>query len=180
MTEIKSQDMPVTESGAVPTPVSEERDDIGRLIAATYETGRAHPDAGSDNGWLVAVDGSDHSLRAVSQAARLASESHARASIDLVNVQPWLGKEAAETELPQRGWAATAPARALLDAAGVLWRVHVVMGEAAPQIVRLAEALGSRGIIIGARGLSSVKALLLGSVAYKVIHTATVSVLVTR
>ena len=46
--------------------------------------------------------------------------------------------------------------------------------------MRLAEALGSRGIIIGARGLSSVKALLLGSVAYKVIHTATVSVLVTR
>ena len=172
MTEIKSQDMPAT--------VSEERDDIGRLIAATYESSRVQPDAGSDSGWLVAVDGSDHSLRAVSQAARLASESHARASIDLVNVQPWLGKEAAETELPQRGWAATALARALLDAAGVPWRVHVVMGEAAPQIVRMAEALGSRGIIIGARGLSSAQALLLGSVTYKVIHTASVSVLVTR
>lgn len=180
MTEIKSQGAPATKSGAMPTPVSEERDDIGRLIAATYETGRAHPDAGSGNGWLVAVDGSDHSLRAVSQAARLASESRARASIDLVNVQPWLGKEAAETELPQRGWAATARARALLDAAGAPWRVHVVMGEVAPQIVRLAEALGSRGIVIGSHGLTSAQALLLGSVAYKVIHTATVSVLVTR
>ncbi len=172
MTEIKSQDMPA--------PVSEERDDIGRLIAATYESSRVHPDAGSDNGWLVAVDGSDHSLRAVAQAVGLASESRASASIDLVNVQSWLGKEAAETELPKCGWAATAPARALLDAAGVPWRVHVVMGEVAPQIVRLAEALGSRGIIIGARGLSSAQALLLGSVTYKVIHTATVSVLVTR
>lgn len=180
MTEIKSHNMPATESGAVPTPVSKGRDDIGRLIAVTFETGRAHPDAGSHKGWLVAVDGSDHSLSAVSQAVRLASESGARASIDLVNVQPWLGKEAAETELPQCGWAATASARALLDAAGAPWRVHVVMGEAAPQIVRLAEALGSRGIIIGARGLTSAQALLLGSVTYKVIHTATVSVLVTR
>jgi len=178
MTEIKSQGTPATNSGAVPTPVSEERDNIGRLIAATFETGRLQPDAGS--GWLVAVDGSDHSLRAVAQAARLVSESRERASIDLVNVQPWLGKEAAETELPRRGWAATAPARALLDAAGMPWRVHAVMGEAAPQIVRLAEALGSRGILIGARGLTSAEALLLGSVTYKVIHTATVSVLVTR
>jgi len=180
MTEIKSQGAPATNSGAVPTPVSEERDNIGRLIAATFETGRLQSDAGSGNGWLVAVDGSDHSLRAVAQAARLVSESRERASIDFVNVQPWLGKEAAETELPQRGWAATATARALLDAAGVPWRVHAVMGEAAPQIVRLAEALGSRGIIIGARGLTSAEALLLGSVTYKVIHTATVSVLVTR
>ena len=170
MTKIKSQDMP--------TPVSEERDDIGRLIAATFEIGRPQPDA--SNGWLVAVDGSDYSLRAVEQAARLASEASARASIDLINVQPWLGKEAAETELPQRGWAATARARALLDAAGVPWRVRVIMGEAAPQIVRLAEALGSRGIIIGSHGLTSVQTLLLGSVAYKVIHMATVPVLVVR
>ena len=180
MTEIKSQDVLVAEFGAVPKPVSEERDDIGRLIAATFETGRPQPDAGSGNGWLVAVDGSDHSLRAVAQAARLASESRERAGIDLINVQPWLGKEAAETELPQRGWAATARARALLDAAGAPWRVHVVMGEAAPQIVRMAEALGSRGIIIGSHGLTSVQTLLLGSVAYKVIHMATVPVLVVR
>ncbi len=179
MTEIQSHAAPATESGAMPTPVSEQRDDIGRLIAATFEASRPHPDAGSDNGWLVAVDGSDHSLRAVAQAARLAADLHERA-IDLVNVQPWLGKEAAETALPQCGWAATARARALLDAAGVPWRVHAVMGEAAPQIVRLAEALGSRGIVIGTHGLTATQALLLGSVAYKVIHMATVPVLVVQ
>ena len=179
MTEIKSQDVLAAEFGAVPKPVSEERDDIGRLIAATFEIGPPAPDAGSGNRWLVAVDGSDHSLRAVAQAARLASEPRERAGIDLINVQPWLSKEAAETELPQRGWAATARARALLDAAGVSWRVHVVMGEAAPHIVRLADALGSRGIIMGSHGLTA-QTLLLGSVAYKVIHMATVPVLVVR
>ena len=164
----------------MPTPVSEERDEIGRVIAATFDTGHAHQNARSDNGWLVAVDGSDHSLRAVEQAARLACELRERAGMDLVNVQPWLGKEAAETQLPQRGWAATARACALLDAAGVPWRVHVVMGEAAPQIVRVAKAQGSRGIIIGAHGHTVAQSLLLGSVAYKVVHTATVSVLVAR
>jgi len=180
MTEIKSQGAAAAESGAMPTPVSEERDEIGRIVAATFETGHAHQSARSDNGWLVAVDGSDHSLRAVEQAARLACELRERAGMDLINVQPWLGKEAAETQLPQRGWAATARARALLDAAGVPWRVHVVMGEAAPQIVRVAEAQGSRGIIIGTRGHTAAQSLVLGSVAYKVVHTATVSVLVAR
>ncbi len=180
MTEIKSQGAPVARPSTMPTPVSEERDEIGRLIAATFETGGARPDSGSGNGWLVAVDGSDHSLRAVAQAARLASELRERAGVDLINVQPWLGKEAAETELPQRGWAATARARALLDTAGVSWRVHVVMGETAPQIVRLAEALGNRGVIIGSHGLTPAQTLLLGSVAYKVIHMATAPVLVVR
>ena len=180
MTEIKSQDAPAADPGVVPTLVSEERDDMGRLVAATFETGPAYSNGASDHGWLVAVDDSDHSLRAVAQAALLACELRERAGMDLINVQPWLGKEAAETQLPQRGWAATTRARALLDAAGVPWRLHVVMGEAAPQIVRVAEAQGSRGIIIGAHGQTAAQSLLLGSVAYKVVHSATVSVLVAR
>ena len=89
--EIKSQDVLAAEFGVVPKPVSVERDDIGRLIAVTFETSSPQPDAGSGNRWLVAVDGSDHSLRAVAQAARLASEPRERAGIDLINVQPWLG-----------------------------------------------------------------------------------------
>ena len=167
---------------AVPAPALERRDDIGRLVSVTWH-GAGTVDRTADNSgdarWLVAVDGSECSLRAVAMAAQLvALEPHAQ--LALVNVQPWLNKEAAETELPRRGWEAMAQARELLDAASVRWRLHAVMGEEAPEIAGLADALGSRGIVIGSRGLSAAESLLLGSVAYKVVHLATLPVLIVR
>ena len=57
-------------------------------------------------------------------AMRLATESGANV-LDLVNVQPWLSREAAETGLAQRGWAACAHACAMLDA-----RCSMPMGSA--------------------------------------------------
>ena len=167
---------------AMPAPALERRDDIGRLVSVTWHGAGTMDRTGDNSGcarWLVAVDGSECSLRAVAMAAQLvALESPAQ--LALVNVQPWLNKEAAETELPRRGWAATAQARELLDAAAVRWRLHAVMGEEAPEIAGLADALGSRGIVIGSRGLSAAKSVLLGSVAYKVVHLATLPILIVR
>ena len=71
-------------------------------------------------------------------------------------------------------------ARQLLDAASVRWRLHVVMGEGAPEIASLADELCSRGIAIGSRGLTATESVLLGSVAYKVVHLARTSVLFVR
>ncbi len=163
---------------AVPAPALERRDDMGRLVAMTWHGAGATGDNGSAR-WLVAVDGSACSLRAVAMVAELATLEKG-AGVDLVHVQPWLNKEAAETELPRRGWAATAQARQLLDAASVPWRVHVVMGVGAPEITSLADALGSRGIAIGSRGLTATESLLLGSVAYQVVHLARLPVLIVR
>ena len=162
----------------IPAPDQAERDDLGRLIAVGWhhpEDAKA-PDRGR---WLVAVDGSEGSLRAVVMAARLI-EADPRAGIDLAHVQPWLVKEAAEVELPRRGWHATAAARAFLDEAGVPWSVHVRMGEAAEEIVALAGAFGSRGIAIGSHGLTATESLFLGSVAYKVVHLGKAPVLIVR
>jgi nucleotide-binding universal stress UspA family protein len=163
---------------ALPASALERRDDIGRLVAATWHGTGAGESAGSAR-WLVAVDGSECSLRAVAMVARLAALEQG-AEVDLVYVEPWLNKEAAEAELPRRGWAATAQARQLLDPASVRWRLHVVMGEAAPEIAGMAEALGSRGIAIGSRGLGAAESMLLGSVAYKVVHLAKLPVLIVR
>lgn len=163
---------------AMPAPALTERDSDGRLVGVAIDGGQSLP---SDKGniWLVAVDGSAHSLRATAQAAHLAGLMQGCA-IHLVNVQPWLGKEAAESELPCRGWEATTEARRLLDASGIPWRLHVLMGEASEHIVTLAERLGCIGIVIGSHGLGATQTLLLGSVAYKVIHLSKVSVLVVR
>lgn len=163
---------------ALPSPVLERRDDIGRLVAATWHG----PEAGADSAatrWLVAIDGSDCSLRTLATAVDLVMLGNDR-EIDLVNVQPWLVKEAAETELPRRGWAATAQARGFLDAASIRWRLNVALGEAAPGITGMADALASRAIAIGSHGLTETESLLLGSVAYKVLHLAKLPVLIVR
>jgi nucleotide-binding universal stress UspA family protein len=162
----------------IPTPDRTARDELGRLVAASWGADPDHH-AGRASRWLVAVDGSEGSLRAASMAARLIA-AEARAGVDLVHVHPWLVKEAAEVELPRRGWHASAAARALMDEAGIAWRLHVRMGEAAEEIVALARELGSQGIAIGSHGLTATESLFLGSVAYKIVHLGKVPMLIVR
>ena len=162
-----------------PAPCGEQRDEHGRRIALSFESNTVRPVAPPADCWLVALDGSGHSLQALETAMRLATESGVNA-LDLVTVHHWLSTEAAETELALRGWATTAQARAHLDARGLGWRLHALMGEPAVRIVEQAAALGSRGIVIGARGLTAFDGLLMGSVAQQVLHTARGAVLVVR
>ncbi|MDP3845057.1 MAG: universal stress protein [Pseudomonas sp.] len=169
--------MKQTAEPALPEPTLTERDSDGRLIGVVVDCPQPLP-AAADNAWLVAIDGSAHSLRATAEAARLAGLIKSGV-IHLLNVQPWLGKEAAQSELLRRGWAATAAARGLLDASGSPWRLHVLMGDAAECIVALASRLGGV-IVIGSNGLGATEALLLGSVAYQVLHLSKAPVLVVR
>lgn len=165
------------DTGALPT--GERRDEHGRRIALTFDSTLVRPIAPPTECWCVAIDGSRHSMDALSQAMQLAAESGVR-TLDLGAVHHWLSSEAAETELACRGLATSADARALLDKSGFAWRLHVLMGEPAPRLVELIQALGSRGIVVGARGLSAVEGLLLGSVVQHIIHNAQGAVLVVR
>jgi nucleotide-binding universal stress UspA family protein len=56
----------------------------------------------------------------------------------------------------------------------------VFMGEAAEEIVALAQEFGSRGVAIGSHGLTAKQSIFLGSVAYKVVHLSKVPVLIVR
>jgi nucleotide-binding universal stress UspA family protein len=152
----------------IPAPITTERDDDGRLVGLAFDSvpPLATP---ATNPWLVAVDGSDNALRAVVHAIQQANEMNACA-LHLVHVQPWLAKEAAEAELAHRAWLATERARALLDAKGHPWRLHVVMGNVAEGILHLADQLHCSGIVIGSRGLGVTEGLLFGSVTSKLMH----------
>ena len=167
------------DSDTPPSRCREQRDEHGRLTAIMFESSTVRPVAPARDCWLVALDGSSHSMHALAAAMRLATESRVR-TVDLATVHPWLSKEAAETELGRRGWATATDARAILDARRIGWRLHVLMGEPAVRIVEQAQALGSRGVVIGARGLSATEGLLLGSVVQQVIHTARGPVVVVR
>jgi nucleotide-binding universal stress UspA family protein len=155
-----------------------ERDEDGRLTALHIEAaGTAAPCA--EHAWLVAVDGSAHALNAVSEAIRLA-QAMKSCALHLINVQPWLSREAAEHELATKAWAATATARELLEQAGLGWHLHVAMGEAAERILAEAERLHCAGIVTGSRGLGATQGMLLGSVAYKLMHMSHLPVLLVR
>jgi nucleotide-binding universal stress UspA family protein len=159
-----------------PTLAGSERDDDGRLVGLIYDSTPPLPSA-EVNPWLVAVDSSDNALRAVVHAAAQAARMKACA-LHLVHVQPWLSKEAAEVELAHCALDATARVRATLDAAGVPWRLHAVLGEPAERLIAEAIRLHAASIVIGSRGLNGVESLLLGSVAYKVMHLSSLPVTV--
>ena len=152
----------------LPAPITSERDNDGRLVGLAFnsEPPMATPET---NPWLVAVDNSDNTLRAVAHAEQQANEMNTCA-LHLVNVQPWLSKEAAETELAHRAWLATERARALLNAKGSPWQLHIVMGDVAEGILRLALQLRCNHIVIGSRGIGVTEGLLFGSVTSKLMH----------
>ncbi|MBK7675560.1 MAG: universal stress protein [Candidatus Accumulibacter sp.] len=149
----------------IPTAAGCQRDSDGRLVGLIFDSTPPLPAPGT-NPWLVAVDGSDNALRAVGYAVRQAGEMHA-CSLHLVNVQHWLSKEAAETELARKAWPATARARAVLDADSQPWRLHVAMGDAAERIMELAVGLHCNRIVVGSRRLGVAESLLFGSVTNK-------------
>lgn len=170
--------MNVQRQRPVQIPIDTTRDADGRLVGLTIDRGLGVTST-SNNVWLVAVDGSEHSQHAVAEAVRLATKMK-DCMLHVVNVQHWMSKEAAESELMNQGLAATDAAWSLLDKAGVPWCLHITMGEAADSIVSLAGSLGCHGIVIGSRGLGAAENLLIGSVAYKVIHLSRIAVLVVR
>ena len=158
------------------TPVALEQDDIGRTVKAVFESSPA-PVVDAGEAWLVAVDGSPQSLHALDAAVRLASG--ARVALTLITVVSWESVEAS-AELPAQGYAHLSEAIARLEAAGLPWRAVVVMGEPAAAINAQAVALGASAIVIGSHGRGAVQAMVMGSVALEVLHSAKVSVWVVR
>jgi len=133
---------------------------------------------------LVGVDGSEYSLAAAQAAAKLAVERGIK-SVTLINVIPvavsTLGVTvtAAPPEDIQ-AWETFDKPKALLKAAGVEAKLLLREGDPANEIVNVAKEGGYDLIVVGHRGLSPVKAFLLGSVSDRIVSHAPCSVLVVR
>jgi nucleotide-binding universal stress UspA family protein len=160
----------------LPAPSAIRRDGDGRLTNVVLDS-TPPPAATAIHPWLIAVDASPPAQRAVAEALRL-GRTIPDCAFHLVHVVSWLSKEAAETELVRRAWAATRAVRQALDDAGQPWRLHVAMGNSAGNIVNVAAEQGCRGIVIGRRGLGCASGQLLGSVSGEVIQHSPVPVLV--
>jgi nucleotide-binding universal stress UspA family protein len=136
---------------------------------------------------LLAVDGSEASARAATQLVKSLGWYKSTPEIDLLTVHLPVPKlhnmgavvthEMIERHYAEESAAAMAPARAVLDAAGVRYVAHRAVGQIAETIVAQANERGADLICMGTRGMSGISNLVLGSVATKVLHLSKVPVL---
>ncbi len=134
---------------------------------------------------LVAVDGSEASLKAARQAGDLARGFHARltvlhvvAPVIIPSDAPWAPMDEIHAAELQRGQSiAQEVQRQLLPLES---RELVKVGPAAETIVEVAASLPADLVVVGSTGKGAVKRLLLGSVADRVMHLTELPVLVVR
>jgi len=170
---------------------------LGRWLASRAVAARAVPAVvvpahapGHLQRLLLAVDGSEGAAKAARHVITLRQDLRDPASIDLhlINVQRsvsgdvarFVSGDALEEYHNERSEKALAPARALLTAAGLSYKEHKRVGDPGPIIAEVAQAQGCDLIMMGARGLGSHTAAVVGSVTHSTIEHAAVPVLVVK
>jgi YjbE family integral membrane protein len=161
------------------------------LAQSQAETPEAlvHGDMGAQR-ILLAVDGSEHSRKAVEQVLAMskASTDPGAMVIHLTNVQPslpgdvsgFVSSESMKSFHHENADTALKTAREMLQQAGLVVTEHEAVGHAGPVIADLASKEGCELIVIGSRGLGATSAALLGSVARSTMEHATVPVLLVK
>jgi nucleotide-binding universal stress UspA family protein len=137
---------------------------------------------------LVAVDGSPASLRAVNMAIEFAGGRQPASVILLTVPNPtMLGPDTGlmlaawtEEEEERAGEEALKEAVAKCQAAGIQFTTRNERGVPAVMIDQVARQENVDHIIMGSRGLGSVRGLLVGSVATKVLHLVNVPVTIVK
>jgi len=138
---------------------------------------------------LLPVDGSDNSLRAVRHVIEHGDWYRGPLELHLLNVQLPIASGAVKMFIAQsqlndyyreEGLAALIEARAALDAAKLPYQHHVGVGQVGATVSDFARNNGCDLIVMGAHGRGAIGGALLGSVATKVVHLASVPVLLVK
>ncbi|UUT24072.1 universal stress protein [Pseudomonas sp. T8] len=136
---------------------------------------------------LVAVDGSEHSERAVRYLIGLIQDGGllgGSVEVHLVNVQSLLptriAHDMSEDEIDRyygdKSAEDSQKAVALLKQEGIAFTFHTLQGDAASRIVASSQSLGCDSIILGSHGNGFLAGIFLGSVAAKVIQLSDVPI----
>jgi nucleotide-binding universal stress UspA family protein len=138
---------------------------------------------------LVPVDGSDNAMRALRHVLDKRDWYRETPEVHLVNVQHPVASGAVKRFISAdelrdfydaEGQAVLQPGRDLLERSGLSFHCRVAVGDTAPTLVQYATEEGCELIVMGTRGLGAVASALLGSVATKVIHLASVPVMLVK
>lgn len=73
-----------------------------------------------------------------------------------------------------------ADAARMLDAAGISYQLHEVVGDVVTEVAAAVKRLGCNTVVMGTRGMSSLGNLVMGSVATRVVHEVPVPVLLVK
>jgi nucleotide-binding universal stress UspA family protein len=135
---------------------------------------------------LLAFDGSDHARKAAQVAGTLAREQQPKAMVRVVVAADPIQADVGEpnfsrtvSERALRGEKLLEEAQQLLGA-GLEIHNDLLFGPASEEIVNAAEIRQCDLIVMGSRGISGLRGLVLGSHAQKVIAHASCPVLVVR
>ena len=138
--------------------------------------------------FLLPVDGSDISNKAVAGFIKLLDWYKEVPEIHLLNVQfpqhgnvNWfIDKESINLYHQEEGMKVLQGARSSLDQAGIACKLHITVGDPVETIIRYAKEMKCDQIIMGPRGFGTVKGLLLGSVTNKIMQLSTAPVLLIK
>ncbi len=137
---------------------------------------------------LLAVDGSDASTRAARHVARFARQLAEAPALTVVNVsapllapaERKLGRKASSEYYESNSRHAVRSAHRILTRAGLEFREAFLVGDPAEQIAREADKHDADLIVMGSRGQTALKSLVMGSVATKVLALSKVPLTVIR
>jgi len=130
---------------------------------------------------LVAVDGSPQSMRAIELASRMARDMNA--GIVILHVQemhelPTLIAEAEDEAANERGQIILGAAAKVVRLEGIMPKVVLRKGHVVDQILRYVSANKPDVVVMGRRGISHVKSILMGSTSQAIAQHAKCAVLI--
>jgi nucleotide-binding universal stress UspA family protein len=135
---------------------------------------------------LLAVDGSKQSLATVDLLIQHAGQYRAKPEVELVTVHlpvprmRAVGKDQLAKYYREEGEANLAAAKKKLDAAGVAYKASVLVGRIAETLVKHAGESKCDLICMGSHGMSELGKALLGSTVTKVLHLASIPLLIVK
>lgn len=137
---------------------------------------------------LIPIDGSTQALEAVRFAVQLLTTglqgeavlANVQESANLYELLVAHDPEVIDRVAAEAGLHLLSPAQALLDAASISYECEVARGDPAHTLVEIAERFGCDMIVMGARGASTLRSAMLGSVSNEVLHASTVPVTIVK
>ena len=137
---------------------------------------------------LIPLDGSESALEAVRFAIRLA-RGGLHTSVVLANVQEpthlYEMVMAPDPELLAQisttaGATILEAGAALLESAGMIFEQEIATGDPAHTLIDIVERFECDTIIMGSRGVGTMRSALLGSVSHEVLHSSPVPVMIVK
>ncbi|HWQ16893.1 MAG TPA: universal stress protein [Sulfolobales archaeon] len=130
---------------------------------------------------VIGYDGSDHSKRALRIAIDLAKKYGSEVLVvTVIDVSTVPGDPNAIRIVSDTANQAVAEASEILSREGIPHRTFVRQGDPSAEIVRVAEENKADLVVVGSRGLSTLKRIILGSVSQGVLNRSKIPVLVVK